>query len=123
MIPRNRFLPGLRPNDHAVAQQGAGVLVEKSPRIARYIEAAAPREHMILHGLDVLRISLNAREVRLRIVDVIGELFRVIESSPGIGHGRRTLPGYRAALPGFIAQHGPFAGPRGATAADAFDPR
>src|SRR6266404_2191157 len=53
MVPRNRFLPGLRPDDHSVPQQGSRVLVEERLCIARYVEAPAPREHVILHRLDV----------------------------------------------------------------------
>src|ERR1700722_7255561 len=113
MVPRYRLLPRPRPNDRAVAQQGARVLVEKRLRVARHVEAAAPDEHVLLHGLDVLRVSLHARNVGMRIVDIIGELLRVIESSPGIGHGGRAPPNHRAALLGLIAQNRPRAGPRG----------
>ena len=49
MVPRYRLLPGPRPNDRAVAQQGARVLVEKRLRVARHVEAAAPDEHVLLH--------------------------------------------------------------------------
>src|ERR1700722_17017262 len=82
MVARNRLLPGSGPNDRAVPQQRAGVLVKKGLRIARHIEASAPGEHMVLHRLDVFRVPLHAGELGMRIVDVIGELFRVIESSP-----------------------------------------
>jgi hypothetical protein len=54
MVQRNRLLPCLGPNDLAILQQGACVLVEERLRIARNVETAAPGENMILHGLDVL---------------------------------------------------------------------
>src|SRR5450631_209320 len=73
MVPGDGFLPGLRPNDDAVAQQSARVLVEERLRIARYVEAPAPGEYVILYGLDVLGLSQHARRVRMGIFDVISE--------------------------------------------------
>src|SRR5208283_2482719 len=121
MIAGNRLFPALRPYEHAVAQQGAGVLVEKRVSVARHIEMSAPGERMVLQRLNGFRVSLNSRDIRMSIVDVVLQTFGVIEASPGEDLGDLAFPYPRAALALLIAQHRPFAGPRPIAAADRLD--
>src|SRR5450755_3640867 len=112
MVPRDLLIPALGADQGPVAPQGARVPVEKAVSVARDVEATAPGEGVILDPLDVFGVALDLGQVRMRVVDVVGQAFRVIEAAPGVGDGDLSLPDYRAAFMRLIPQYRPLTRPR-----------
>jgi hypothetical protein len=91
MVARDRLLPGPHASYFAVAQQRSYVLVIESVDVARHLKTPALGQKMTANSLMILGVLLHSRRIRMCVIDVVSQAFRVVELAPGPMPRRLTM--------------------------------